>query len=161
MIQHPDLEFLRILKQTAKEIWTGRYIEIESPITAQLISGKYMQKWPSYGLPEPDSTSRLAIFEDFAMCRGENVMWPIFRCKYPNYTPLYSGKSMKKWPTYSLPELPSASRLVMFENFKMGRGGNIKQQIYRYAYSSYSVIYFGEIHVSMPKLWLARTWFNI
>ena len=56
------------------------------------MSGKSIQKWPRYGLPEPDSTSRLALFENFKTGLGENVNRQIFRCKYSDYSPLCFGE---------------------------------------------------------------------
>ena len=69
-----------------------RYLDLNTQITARLGLRKSIHKWPSYGLPEPDSTSRLAIFEQFKMGRGENVKRQMFRGEWPNYSPIYFGE---------------------------------------------------------------------
>ena len=93
---------------------------MDSPITSQFVSGKYMLKWPSYSFPEVESTSTLAILENFQTDGRQNMKRQLYRYKYSNYRPIYFGN----WVQH--PDLQC-------ENFKTGRGKNMKRHIYRYA----------------------------
>ena len=78
-----------------------RYLDLNTQITARLVLRKSIHKWPSYGLPKPESTSRLAIFEHFKMGHGKNVKRQIFRGDWPNNSPIYvrqiHSKMAKLW----------------------------------------------------------------
>ena len=66
-----------------------------NPITAQFISGKSIQKSSSYCLPEPNSTSRLAIFENLKTGRGGNRKAQIYRYGVQLPPDLFRGNSWR------------------------------------------------------------------